>query len=101
MCAAARVADVGESAAMESEPKKKLDDLIHLAELCIDVLQQNEEFHAEVGASVTAARCRAPPPSRGPAARSFAGGSVFTATMRSQFAPPLFCLRLMRSCKLL
>lgn len=62
MCAAARVADVGESAAMESEPKKKLDDLIHLAELCIDVLQQNEEFHAEVGASVTAARCRAPPP---------------------------------------
>ena len=31
------------------DPKKKLDDLIHLAELCIEVLQQNEEYHAEVG----------------------------------------------------
>ena len=30
------------------EPKKRLDDLIHLAELCIEVLQQNEEHHAEV-----------------------------------------------------
>ncbi|KAK2147526.1 hypothetical protein LSH36_548g01000 [Paralvinella palmiformis] len=29
------------------DPKKKLDDLIHLAELCIEVLQQNEEYHAE------------------------------------------------------
>lgn len=33
---------------IETDPKKKLDDLIHLAELCIEVLQQNEEFHAEV-----------------------------------------------------
>jgi len=31
------------------DPKKKLDDLIHLAELCIEVLQQNEEHHADVG----------------------------------------------------
>lgn len=29
-------------------PKKKLDDIMHLAELCIEVLQQNEEHHAEV-----------------------------------------------------
>uniref|UniRef100_A0A2C9K1P5 PH domain-containing protein n=1 Tax=Biomphalaria glabrata TaxID=6526 RepID=A0A2C9K1P5_BIOGL len=28
-------------------PKKKLDDIMHLAELCIEVLQQNEEHHAE------------------------------------------------------
>ncbi|XP_050731223.1 calcium-dependent secretion activator-like isoform X4 [Eriocheir sinensis] len=26
---------------------RKLDDLIHLAELCVDLLQQNEEHHAE------------------------------------------------------
>lgn len=30
-------------------PSKKLDDLIHLAELCVDLLQQNEEHYAEVG----------------------------------------------------
>lgn len=29
---------------------KKLDDLIHLAELCVDLLQQNEEHYAEVSA---------------------------------------------------
>ncbi|XP_017777012.1 PREDICTED: calcium-dependent secretion activator isoform X3 [Nicrophorus vespilloides] len=29
-------------------PKKKLDDLIHLAELCVDLLQQNEEHYAEL-----------------------------------------------------
>lgn len=28
-------------------PGKKLDDLIHLAELCVDLLQQNEEHYAE------------------------------------------------------
>lgn len=28
--------------------KKLLDDIIHLAELCVEVLQQNEEHHAEV-----------------------------------------------------
>ncbi|XP_044256569.1 calcium-dependent secretion activator isoform X4 [Tribolium madens] len=28
-------------------PSKKLDDLIHLAELCVDLLQQNEEHYAE------------------------------------------------------
>lgn len=32
----------------EVSPKKRLDDVIHLAELCIEVLQQNEEHHAEV-----------------------------------------------------
>lgn len=32
----------------DQDPKKKLDDLIRLAELCIEVLQQNEEYHAEV-----------------------------------------------------
>ena len=30
-------------------PMKKLEDLIHLAELCVDLLQQNEEHYAEVG----------------------------------------------------
>ncbi|XP_071161455.1 calcium-dependent secretion activator 1-like isoform X3 [Mytilus galloprovincialis] len=29
-------------------PKKRLDDVMHLAELCIEVLQQNEEHHAEI-----------------------------------------------------
>ncbi|XP_076068686.1 calcium-dependent secretion activator 1 isoform X6 [Oratosquilla oratoria] len=28
-------------------PSRKLEDLIHLAELCVDLLQQNEEHHAE------------------------------------------------------
>ena len=32
----------------EIQPKKRLEDVIHLAELCIEVLQQNEEHHAEV-----------------------------------------------------
>lgn len=30
-------------------PQKKLEDLVHLAELCVDLLQQNEEHYAEVG----------------------------------------------------
>ena len=29
-------------------PRQKLDDLIRLAELCVDLLRQNEEFYAEV-----------------------------------------------------
>lgn len=33
------------------DPKKKLDDIIHLAELCIEIIQQNDEHHAEVGGS--------------------------------------------------
>ena len=28
--------------------KKRLDDVMHLAELCVEVLQQNEEHHADV-----------------------------------------------------
>ena len=45
-----RVSDTDPAVAgsAESEPKRKLDDLIHLAQLCIEVLQQNEEYHAEV-----------------------------------------------------
>ena len=31
-----------------STPEKRLDELVHLAELCIEVHQQNEEYHAEV-----------------------------------------------------
>lgn len=31
----------------DTNPKKKIEDLIHLAELCIDLLQQNEEHHTE------------------------------------------------------
>lgn len=37
-----------ESHDMCESPKKRLEDLMHLAELCIDLLQQNEEHHAEV-----------------------------------------------------
>lgn len=37
-------------------PSKKLDDLIHLAELCVDLLQQNEEHYAEVS-SVSTCLC--------------------------------------------
>lgn len=40
----------GESAVSAS---RKLYDLIHLAELCVDLLQQNEEHHAEVGCKST------------------------------------------------
>ena len=29
-------------------PRQKLEDLIRLAELCVDLLRQNEEFYAEV-----------------------------------------------------
>lgn len=36
----------------DTTPKKKVEDLIHLAELCIDLLQQNEEHHSEVGFSL-------------------------------------------------
>ena len=32
-------------------PSRKLEDLIRLAELCVDLLRQNEEFYAEVGLS--------------------------------------------------
>jgi hypothetical protein len=31
-----------------TSPAKKLEDLIRLAELCVDLLRQNEEFYAEV-----------------------------------------------------
>ncbi|EDO45421.1 predicted protein, partial [Nematostella vectensis] len=31
----------------DAPPDKRLDDIMHLAELCIDLLQQNEEHHAE------------------------------------------------------
>ena len=34
-------------------PMKKLEDLIHLAELCVDLLQQNEEHYADVNWNVT------------------------------------------------
>ena len=29
-------------------PSKKLEDLIHLAEICVDLLQQNDEHYSEV-----------------------------------------------------
>ena len=35
------------------DPRKKLDSLMHLAELCIEVIQQNEEYHAEVRQNFT------------------------------------------------
>lgn len=35
-------------------PRQKLEDLIRLAELCVDLLRQNEEFYAEVTLSSSA-----------------------------------------------
>uniref|UniRef100_A0A2K6KX21 Calcium dependent secretion activator 2 n=1 Tax=Rhinopithecus bieti TaxID=61621 RepID=A0A2K6KX21_RHIBE len=32
----------------QASPARKLEEILHLAELCIEVLQQNEEHHAEV-----------------------------------------------------
>lgn len=32
----------------QAPPARKLEEVLHLAELCIEVLQQNEEHHAEV-----------------------------------------------------
>jgi len=34
--------------AAHKDPADRLEDIIHLAGLCIEVLQQNEEHHAEV-----------------------------------------------------
>ncbi|KAL3309701.1 Ca -dependent secretion activator, partial [Cichlidogyrus casuarinus] len=38
---------ISEYAMIESGNNKSLPDIIHLAELCIEVLRQNEEHHAE------------------------------------------------------
>ena len=40
-------------------PKQKLEDLIRLAELCVDLLRQNEEFYAEVLFRLSASFSRA------------------------------------------
>ena len=42
--------DVVSDAIMDTgqPPSKRLEDLIHLAELCVDLLQQNNEHYAEV-----------------------------------------------------
>ncbi|ESP01120.1 hypothetical protein LOTGIDRAFT_139881 [Lottia gigantea] len=40
-------AKIEDSLCDNTPPKKKLDDIMRLAELCIEVLQQNEEHHAE------------------------------------------------------
>ncbi|XP_014676898.1 PREDICTED: calcium-dependent secretion activator 1-like [Priapulus caudatus] len=40
-------AKIEESHELCESPKKRLEDLMHLSELCIDLLQQNEEHHAE------------------------------------------------------
>lgn len=32
----------------QATPEKRLEDMTRLGELCIDVLQQNEEHHSEV-----------------------------------------------------
>ncbi|XP_041348328.1 calcium-dependent secretion activator 1-like isoform X2 [Gigantopelta aegis] len=38
---------IEDALAEDVPPKKKLEDIMHLTELCIEVLQQNEEHHAE------------------------------------------------------
>lgn len=42
---------------MPVPPAKKLEDLIRLAELCVDLLRQNEEFYAEVRKQVVSLQC--------------------------------------------
>ena len=37
-----------ESSGEDVSPETKLNGIMHLAELCIDLLHQNEEHHAEV-----------------------------------------------------
>ena len=39
-------------------PARKLEDLIRLADLCVDLLRQNEEFYAEVSPSESTLRMR-------------------------------------------
>ena len=43
-------AKIGEDLDSEvcAPPSKKLEDLIHLAEICVDLLQQNDEHYSEV-----------------------------------------------------
>ena len=38
-------------------PARQLEDLIRLAELCVDLLRQNEEFYAEVTSHVSRVTC--------------------------------------------
>lgn len=71
-------------------PAKKLEDTIRLAELVIEVLQQNEEHHAEVSGAL----------GNGP------GSSAAAAELRVQvtwgmrcFNPLCFQLALPRGCK--
>ncbi|XP_065165324.1 calcium-dependent secretion activator isoform X3 [Atheta coriaria] len=52
-------------------PNKKLDDLIHLAELCVDLLQQNEEHYAELRKAEAAPK----PPSDADAAAAGGGAA--------------------------
>lgn len=54
-------------------PAKKLEDTIRLAELVIEVLQQNEEHHAEVSSGAL----RACAPQGSSRVWSVAGGSVY------------------------
>lgn len=38
----------GPSVDTQAAPEKRLEDMMRLGELCIEVLQQNEEHHSEV-----------------------------------------------------
>ena len=35
----------------DGQPMRRIEDILHLAELCIDLLQQNDECYAEVSRS--------------------------------------------------
>ena len=37
---------------MDGQPMRKIEDILHIAELCIDLLQENEDFYSEVGVSI-------------------------------------------------
>jgi len=44
---------IGNSGEVIIPPAKKLEDLIRLSELCVDLLRQNEEFYAEVNINLS------------------------------------------------
>ena len=67
-------------------PKKKLEDIMHLAELCIEVLQQNEEHHAEVSTSILPAPPSLPPTPTHPLCVAVALSHIYHSS-RTPLAP--------------
>lgn len=47
-CSCVSVSVFGPPVDAQAAPEKRLEDMMRLGELCIEVLQQNDEHHAEV-----------------------------------------------------